>query len=376
LWDWPVSTLLVIGMAFWTIGTWATFTWYVHVVTDVTIEAKRAGLAQLSALHTLFLLTAQMLQPLGVLLLAYASRIDRNWYLSVALVAMVCLQCLLAFIVDIKGLAMLGWVLVIMTCVLVDGRVAKSWVVAAAVFVFVAFPVFQAYRTVTEGGRLIKREAAVEHLLAVLQKSLDARDRVNTGNDRAQTFFERLSMKESVRMIVAKTGREVEFQRGYTLLPIAEAFIPRFLWTEKPDIPTGQIVNKVFHVSDQEETYISPSHLGELYWNFGWPGVIAGMTAIGVLCGVVGRFNLREGRTITRLLVTVLTIRFVIAGFESSIAAPYVTWLRSLAAIGLLHLIFARLVVQPRLAVPASEPSHRLLEGATPKIRAFPNLLT
>ncbi|MGO9513652.1 MAG: hypothetical protein ACLP2F_08430 [Steroidobacteraceae bacterium] len=374
--DWGVHTILLTGLPLWAIGTYATYTWYIHVVTDVTLEATRAGIARLSPLATIAFILAQMMQPLGVLLIAYAWRVSRSSYLFFVVVGIVTVQVILGFIIDIKGVAMMGGILVIATCVLVDGRIPKAWLAASAVFVLLAFPIFQAYRAEIHGTRGIARTTVVENLWKTLQLAISAEEKVNTGTHRAQTFFERLSLKASVQMIVDKTGYEVPFQHGYTLTPILSTFLPRILWSDKPDIPTGQIVNKVFHVTEQEETYISPSHLGELYWNFGWPGVVIGMPIIGLLCGAVARFNLFEARTVTRLLVTVLTIQQVIHGFEGSIAAAYVVWLRSLAAVALLHFAFARVPLPRLIAISARSEKNRLPSDAPPEVKRFPNLLS
>jgi len=175
-------------------------------------------------------------------------------------------------------------------------------------------------------------------------------------------------------MIVQGTENGVPFQHGYTLTPIISSFVPRIIWPDKPDVPVGRMVNKAFHVTEQEETYISPSHLGELYWNFGWSGVVVGMTIIGALSGFISRFNLREVKTMTRLLVMALTVEFVIHGFEGSLSGSYVVWLRSLAAVGLMHLAFARRSVpttpQSRQPESAERPAESWVTAAK-----FPNLL-
>jgi hypothetical protein len=134
------------------------------------------------------------------------------------------------------------------------------------------------------------------------------------------------------------------------------------------------MVNRMFNVTDQDETYISPSHLGELYWNFGWRGVIVGMTLIGALCGFVARFNLAECRTVTRLLLMVVTVEMVIHGFEGSLASSYVVWLRMIAAIGLLHWMLARVKVvgDGRSAAMRSAVVPR---ASTPQPNVFPHLL-
>jgi hypothetical protein len=369
--DWSVRSILIAGPVLWGIGTYATYDWYVHIVTDTTNEAVRRGLASVGTLTASAYILMQMLQPIGILLLAYAWRAFAPRSLLPVIVGMVILQVLLGFVIDIKGTAMIGGILVIITCVLVDGRLPKSWLVAFVMFVVLVFPIFQAYRVAIHGDRGLSRTAVLANFGTVLELTLAQSDKVNTGSHRAQTFLERSTVKGSTQVIVEKTGVEADFQRGNTLTPILAAFIPRILWTDKPDIPTGQIMNKVFHVAEGDDVYISPSHLGELYWNFGWFGVVIGMALIGAIIGWVGAcFNLAEYRTVTRILVTVVTIKQMIVGIEGVIAAQYVVWLRSLAGIGILHLIFAR--------VPAVSLLFRRPQTPAPAAgnRLYPNLLT
>jgi hypothetical protein len=372
--DWSKGAILVVGTSFWAIGTYATYRWYVYIVPDTTNEAVRKGLASISTLTASAYILAQMLQPLGILLLAYALRAFRSPYLLPIVIGIVALQVGLGFVVDIKGMAMLGGILVVMTTVLVDGRLPKTWLAAAVVFVIFVFPVFQAYRTVIHGERGLARTTVVENIGNVLRLTLAAESKVTTGRNRSQTFLERSSVKGSTEMIVERTGNGVDFQGGQTLTPLLAAFVPKIIWSDKPDVPTGQLVNKAFHVTDSDDVFISPSHLGELYWNFGWGGVVGGMALIGAICGWVGgRFNLAEFRTVTRILVTVVTIKQLIVGFEGTIASIYVVWLRSLAGIGLLHLIFARVPVVS--AMFNANAAARTISAERRGGRLFPNLM-
>jgi len=369
--DWSIRSALVVGLFLWLVGIGATYYWYFFVVTDKTVEGTK-GIARISQYLTSGLVLAQMLLPVGIMLLAYAWRTARSRLLLALILAVISLQFLIGFVVDIKSMAIGGLSLVIVTIILTDGRVPKLWIAAAAVSIYVAFPVFQAYRAVVTGN--IARTEVLNNLQATLEKVLAAKERVNSGRDRAQTFLERLSLKASVQMIVDGTANGIPFQHGYTLEPVLAAFVPRILWTDKPDIPTGRIINKVFHVTDQEETYISPSHIGELYWNFGWPGVLVGMSAIGTICGLVARRNLAECRTVTHLLLTVITVELVVHGFEGSMAGTYVVLQRSLAAVGLLHLIFAKLPVTGNSRGTIVRSSLGLSEESKSLI-PFPNLL-
>jgi hypothetical protein len=375
--DWSKGTILIVGPILWAIGTYATYTWNVYIVTDTTNEAIRKGLGSISNVAASAYILAQMMQPIGILLLAYALRTFRSPFLLPVVIGMVVLQLFLGFVVDIKGMAMLGGILVIMTTVLVDGRLPRAWLAAFAVFVILVFPVFQAYRTAIHGERGLTRTAVVENFGKVLQLTLAAENKVNTGRDRAQTFLERSSLKGSTEVIVEKTGNGVDFQQGHTLTPILATFVPKIIWSDKREVKTGQLVNKSFHLTDSDDIFISPSHLGELYWNFGWTGAVLGMGLIGVICGWVGaRFNLLEFSTVTRILVTVVTIKQLIVGFEGAIASGYVVWLRSLAAIGILHLIFARVPVVSRWFQPANSGPNVVPADRSRSERMFPNLLT
>jgi O-antigen polysaccharide polymerase Wzy len=373
--DWPISSIIVVGLAMWAVGSFTTYWWHVHIVTDTTIEAAEKGIASAGAIVVSANLLGQLMQPLGILLLAYAWRLQRGPFLLTLVVVIVCLQVVLGFIVDIKGLAMTGGILVIMTIVLVEGQIPKLWLAAAAAFVIFVFPIFQAYRTQVHGNLGMARSEVAANLGKALELSLAAKDRVNSGRDRAQTFFERASVRGSLELIVENTGNGVNFAHGETLTPLLATFLPKIVWGDKPSVATGQLMNREFHVSEIADTYISPSHLGELYWNFGWPGVVLGMAMIGGLFGfIAGRFNQADAKTVTGLLVTVLTIKQVIVGFEGAIAPQYVVLLRSLAAVGILHWLFARIPVRAQASPPGLEKTSRSLDRSQIP-SAFPNLM-
>jgi hypothetical protein len=374
--DWSERTTLIVGLILWSIGTYATYMWSVYIVPDTTNEAVHKGVRAIGTLGASANILGQMMQPLGLLLLAYGLYTFRRAYLLPLVISVVILQVALGFVVDIKGMAMLGGILVIVTCIMVTGRVPKAWLAAALLFVIFVFPIFTAYRTAIHGDLGLARTAVIANFGKVLQMSIAAEDRVNKGRERAQTFFERASVKGSLETIVQGVGKGVEFQHGHTLTPILSAFVPRIVWSDKPDVPTGQLVNKEFHLNGSEDVYISPSHLGDLYWNFGWAGVIAGMGIIGLICGYIGaRCDMTEVATVTRLLILVLTIKQLIVSFEGALGSTYVVWLRSLAAIGVLHLLFARVPVRTRSSVHSESGTAGPKVARSDRGNLYPNLL-
>ncbi len=160
-------------------------------------------------------------------------------------------------------------------------------------------------------------------------------------------------MKPAIELIEKRVGDDIAYRGGDTIALLAGAFVPRFVWKDKPDAAVGQLFNREFKLSLDRNTYASVTHLGELYWNFGWLGVLLGAPIIGVILGTFGgRFALSDHRSLTRFLIVSTTLYLLAARFESGIAMTYTVWIRSVLAILVLHLFFAWRTV-PR-ASPAS----------------------
>ena len=371
--DWSESSLLTMGLPLFVICT--ALNWVTHVYLFPTNDSatEAAELAKIGNLGMLVLTFADMLQPLSMLLIFYALCVYRRRILLPIALAVVVVQAIYGFVIDVKGEVLLGGVLMMFTKIFVDGRLPKLWLLSFAVCIALLFPALQANRVV-RGESNIDHTQAASNILQTFEQAYAARKDVTTGENRTQSFFERSSLKGSVEMIVAGTGTRAPYQHGYTLSPMIAAFIPKVIWPNKPDVPVGRLLNEQFHVTDDPDTYISPSHLGELYWNFGWSGIVAGMSAIGLLLGCVGaRCDLSASVTLTRTLIVAVTTQLLILGFESSISNQYVVWARVMLAVAVLHLIFVR-------RVPGSESfasdSPAPLATTAAVARPIPNLMT
>jgi hypothetical protein len=192
---------------------------------------------------------------------------------------------------------------------------------------------------------------------------------VSTGRGRTENFLERSSSKQSLDMLLEHVGVDVPYLGGASLQAIPLAFVPRVIM-DKDDISVGSLFGKLILKSDSG-VYISISHLGELYWNFGWGGAIAGMFVIGAGLGFVGtRWSLEKGVTLTRVMVLLATAQTLCMGFGGTLPIAYVLWQRGMAVIGLMHLCFARRVTR---AADLTEPTASD-EPAAPRLRT--NLAT
>ncbi len=81
---------------------------------------------------------------------------------------------------------------------------------------------------------------------------------------------------------------------GETMDYLAYAFIPRLFWEDKPGVSRGTWFNYYLGGARTEreamgQTSIGQTATGELYWNFGVPGVVLGLGLIGALFGLLWR---------------------------------------------------------------------------------------
>ena len=82
------------------------------------------------------------------------------------------------------------------------------------------------------------------------------------------------------------------FQLGSTMVYVWYAFIPRLIWPEKPSVTRGAWFATYIGFAKSEEeatTSLGITATGEVYWNYGIPGVIIGMFIIGCLLGQLWR---------------------------------------------------------------------------------------
>ncbi len=365
--------ILLLGVALSVAGSIAFAYLFLSAVTVNTNLATANAFAAMGPVLVFIVMLGTLIRPLGLLVLAYGYARFRNALWLALVLAMVCSQLVLGFAADTKTLPLQAGLLVVVARTLVDNRIPKWWVIGAAVAVAIMFPIFQANRAAVVGERGLNRAQAAQDLGRTLQLALEARDKAAlhaNSRERAQYLFERASTKGNVELAFEHTGVDAPFQYGRTLLDLPLAFIPRLVWPDKPGFPAGQLFNKQI-VRGEGDTYISPSHLGELYWNFGWPGLTVGMLLVGMLLGAVGsRSSLAEGISATRLLVLLVTVNNLCIGFEGSIATSYVVWLRSVAAVALLHLLIAR-----RTGGGATDSPVSVRAAPVAALPRFPNIL-
>ena len=345
--EWSTATQLVLGLGLWLAGTGSMVYMEVFAAPEKTAHSAQSAMTEMGPVLVFMVMLAHMMQPLGILILSYGYAKRRTAFWTGLIIAVVLIEVAAGFVMDVKRVALMGAALVILTRTLVDNRLPKVWILCSVAALSLMFPVFQAYRTEITDERGLDRLQALHELPKVLSIAMQAAEKEEQQkavdpDERPQSFLERSSVKGALENLFLHVPREVPYLNGATLVALPMAFVPRLIAPDKEDISAGLLYSQLI-LKFHGDTYISISHLGELYWNFGWLGILLGIPIAGTLLGFVGaRFNLEHGTSVTRILVLLATAQSLCIEFEGTIPVSYILWLRGMAAIGLLHLMFAR----------------------------------
>jgi hypothetical protein len=314
--------------------------------------------------------------PLGAVILGYWWSIQGRRKAGLLMIAIIAIQFVVGWVVDTKEVALSAPIILLLTRLITVRRIPIVWLACSALGAILVFPVLTAKREVMSEQLQMSRSQALSHETEILSRALRQLSAEHAGNsgESSQTLLQRISNKGAIETFVVHCGRDQPFKHGATLVPLLYIFVPRIVWGEKPGDNAAETFNRDYHISEDLDTHISPSHIGELYWNFGYPGLIAGEILIGILLGYIARkFYDRPTISLTGALVLILTLYELVARQEGSIGIEYVVWARGLVLIGLLHWLFAR-----RMGTSVIEAESTLAEpllAAADESAAFPNLM-
>jgi hypothetical protein len=384
--DWPKGLLVPVGILLWS-AAMATIVYHDFVVqTENNSVAVMAGLTKLGVWNTSgLLLIENYAGPLGIIILAYWWAKSGSRAGTPLMLTLFSAQFILGWVVDTKEVAVSAPVIALATRFIVDGKIPLRWFVGAAVAIALAFPILSAKRVVMSEELQLTRLEALPRTFEILARTLEEGDAIRAGKygeQRSASFVERESMKGNVDLIMKGMESGHPYKWGSTFEPLLYVFFPRVFWSDKPVGNSALQLNREFHISADPDTFISPSHLGEWYWNFGLAGVIVGMALSGALLGYIStRFNPSVQASVTRVLVLMVTLYLLVLRSEGQVELQYALWARSILLIALLHWVFARRT--DRSGDEVDLPGNHMAEPAmdagrisqTIALPRFPNLM-
>ena len=336
--EWQPGVTTVLGILLWILGYIVT-AYYQFGVADrasgMSIDPRWGG----------FLTLMRYFQPLGSLLLIYRFIVTSNNKILALLLLTFALDFALGYFGDSKEIAIRGPLLLIVCMFLLTDRVPKFTLVVVFLITGIGFNMFSNYRhalgitgksrieMLTDGGN-----PGVTRALPSSQRNPELSERLEKG---LNYFSSRIGLKYAANIIHARSNGE--FLHGKTIEPLLYAFFPRFILPDKPDnAMIGLLFNDTFHLASKG-TFISMGQLTELYWNFGWIGVVTGMAIMGVFFGwLAAVFRMDNYITLPRFLFLLATVYILVLRFETGISLAYTIWARVMLLLILLHLIMPK----------------------------------
>jgi hypothetical protein len=188
----------------------------------------------------------------------------------------------------LSGAAWYGTVVVV-SGLIGHGRLKATWflgIVAAVLLMFSLRGVTPEYRKIVweqgEGGGLTDR---MKLRVSLLKKRLASEGVAGTISTGFETTSERSANLDVLADVIMRTPNEVPYWGGETYLSLVGAFVPRFLWPDKPSKELGQGFGHRYNYLDShdEATSFNFPILIEAYANFG----IVGVAVVMWLCGCI-----------------------------------------------------------------------------------------
>lgn len=349
--DWLPGSRVILGVLFWSIGFVITLAW------QLSAADTFSGVKVSSNPYIGLIIMFRILQPLGTLILIYHYLVSKNrWALAILIITMLA-DFVMGFVGDSKELAVRDLLLYLVSMVLLRERIPLYQTMVFVLIAGISFSFFAAYRLAVHS----KHESRIEALKNI-NKHVGAIS--SRGNSMSKRFFDgleyfadRITLKSSVEQIVSRSGVDIAFQQGRTIEPLLYIFIPRVLWRDKPNSSmAGQVFNQEFKISASKNTYISTSQVGELYWNYGWTGLVTGMLLIGAVMGTIATsMRLDKTTTLPRFLFILMTVYLLSLRFETAIAEVYSVWARAVLLLFIMNMLIPK-VKEIVLAKHAEKP--------------------
>ncbi len=231
---------------------------------------------------------------------------------------------------------------------LINKRLNKSWFFAPFFILIVISPLFNTFRSINWKGKgfLVVQKWVVAAEYAK-ENTLGAPEWFASGWD---STVPRLALLPNMALAM-NLGHRAEWLRGdehWWMVPFYP-FVPRFIWPSKPVLIKGQRFSIATGSTASNSMAITIP--GDLYLEFGFPGLVIGM----FLSGMLGQWltNMIGGPLRKESLVVYTGVFWSVVFLESGVFDSVAGLIRGLA----LLLVFVKVIYVPRHRIQISPPS-------------------
>jgi hypothetical protein len=257
------------------------------------------------------------------------------------------------FASGMKAFVLQPFILVAIVASLIERKFSKGWVAVALLGLIALYPLSNTYRRLAVGQR------GLTSATAVVSTSLKAISQTQRSEAGAQDWLQngwrmsvrRMDMLTSVGLVLW-LGPKAPLLRGkerWWMLPYYP-FIPRFIWHSKPILDKGRRFS--IATGSTSSSSLAITYPGDLYADYGLPGVVLGMFLLGVVSQ--GLTNTVTGPLDKRRLFVYAAMFLTVTDIEIDAFSFWATVIKSFVMLSVIALV----VYGPRLRA-AREPSTR-----------------
>lgn len=234
----------------------------------------------------------------GVFIITYwCMTKKRDYSLMVIVVGFEVFAGLLGFFADFKNAILTFFIAVLAARPqlrignLISAVFAATFLLTVAAFWSAIKPEYRFYLNEGTGTQSVKVSVGDRAVYIIGQISNFNFDKLSNGFD---ALIDRHGYIEFLGLVMAYVPEVIPHENGkLTLDVVSHILMPRFLFPEKPPLPSDTEVMKTYtglNYNWDENTSISIGYLGELYIDFGYVGGLIATLLIGVFSGLTYQF--------------------------------------------------------------------------------------
>ena len=255
------------------------------------------------------------------------------------------------FFLGSKTTALAPLAMVAFTHIVLTRRVRRIWLIGGLAAFVILYPIQMFQRQIVLAGRpfsaveLLSNPVRSFRLLSRFMASAEAGQYVAEG---IQATTNRVDALGIASVIMHDTPSRVPFQGGWSIGLIFVSYIPRVIWPEKPVMTIGIWVTETYGPGAHIVSHTGPSWIGELYFNFGYTGIICGMLILGIYFRLLQAYVMQPGSTIPFVMGSVVVLWAILPSPDGGLidVVNNVTF-KSIPLV-LAHLVVRRFTAPPR----------------------------
>ncbi len=255
-----------------------------------------------------------------------------------------------------------GFIILALVVSITKARIEKKWIAATLLGLIVIYPVHDRYRNLLRGGQVDVRRVGSLGEAGSVATMQTARTESSWGGwlqSGWQHSVSRLDLLQCMAIVMsldAAQADRVRTDERWWMLPIYP-FVPRLLWPKKPVLNSG--VRLSVALGSTKETSTALSYPGDLYMDYGLPGILVGMFVL----GIVGQLltNTIAGSLEKGGLFFYSAVFFSFANMMETQAFPFSAGVvRTMVIFGVLkHVIYSRPMKTSKKRTPSIESRAR-----------------